>query len=205
MHIRLWLYVILLAIAGTCQVVRLDSSRQTGRLEVTVFDSFGDPLSGTEISIERIINGQPGKRLPFNPGIPLEFGTYKLTISRSAFSPETHIVEVASHFQVLVAGLRPAEVEGHAVYAVRGRIADPERYRDCRIIRLVPLLSHGDPIEASLYQGGFGLEGVRPGRYTAVVLGPKGICSLSDVTIGLYQSKDIVIGGESGQNGPGTR
>ncbi len=117
-----------------------------------------------------------------------------VTVSLSGFSTDVHTVEIASIFQVLVVGLKPAEAEGRAVYSARGRLAHPERYPGCSIVRLVPLLSSGGPIQAVTHEGGFVLGGAWPGRYIAAILGPKGICGTADVIVPLSPSREIIIG-----------
>jgi hypothetical protein len=197
MFIEVWFLLFGLA-AAEQWVVPFDTSGQAGHLEVSVFDSLGNPLHGAEITVEHVTDGNPGKRSVFSSSTLLKYGIYRVRVECAGFSPETRTVEIADHFRALIVGLIPAQIEGHAVYTLRGRIADPERYQGYRIIRLVPLLSQADSVEASIYEGGFALSGVRPGRYRAVLLGPKGICSLSDVSVGLYPSREIVISGDTG-------
>jgi len=194
MAIALWLLLLWSGSPVPQWQVPLDTSGETGALVVALVDVYGHPVEGGTITVEPVANGKSGARSPFKSGTELEYGTYRLRVLCPRFNPAVQTIEISSPSRLVVVSLGEDEAEWRALYTIRGRVAHWDLYSACQIVHLAPLVSQEGGADARVLGGEFVLENVRPGRYAAVLLGPKGICTATQVTIYLYHKTEIVIG-----------
>ena len=107
--------------------VPLDDSKKRGTLEVVVVDSFGNPVEGATLYMQRLggREASPKIRLDQVPVAATEYGICKLMAEKSGFEPGSRVVSVHDLLSIVAIVLVPGEIEkdGSAT-VVRGQLND---------------------------------------------------------------------------------
>jgi hypothetical protein len=175
--------------------VPTDHSGEKATLDIAALDSFGAPVKAAMLSIGRLSGGESPLPIRIKPGeTEVGYGTYQLTASAPGFEPASQNIIVNEPNTAVVIALVPGTPEkGGEEPVIRGRLRDPDLATACRWIRFVPLFAPAPPTDGKVYRGEFVLNGLKPGRYAAVLIGPSGPCHVAEVTVEMRQTQSIVI------------
>lgn len=104
---------------------------------------------------------------------------------KSGFEPVSRTISIKAPHQSVIVSLVVAAIEKpDQGPVVQGKIADLQKHAHCRWVRLVPVFASHEAYDVVVNGSGlFRLEDVRPGTYTAMVLGREGLCAASQINI----------------------
>jgi hypothetical protein len=124
---------------------------------------------------------------------PADYGTYRLTAEENNHTIGSIEFKLHDISSTVLIGLIPYAIDAsYNEITVKGtlkRTAPP----DCRLIRLIPLFATIAPYDAPVYKEQFTVMHAKPGKYAAVLLGPSGVCWVSDIHIGLGVTFQTVV------------
>src|SRR5574341_388138 len=184
-----WLCALVFVVASRNEQVPLDESGKKGRLEIAVFDAFGEAIPTPRVIIQGTGTGQPAITISYTNAVELDYGTYTITAEQSGYGRAKVDTTLSNPYTVLVLGMAPADIENSGSPSVlRGRLATANLCVGCRMIRLVPLLLRAQPTEALVSESGqFQFENVKPGLYACTLFNARGICGVFRATVLLRQ------------------
>jgi hypothetical protein len=164
--------------------VALDERDKEGRVFVEALTAGGERLaSGVKIKIMqggRVIRTLDDERI-----FDLPYGSYHIEARATGAYPISTTLAVRSTRQILPLCFFVAPIESPEPEAlVRGQISRDSREGDCLWVRLLSPFSAGvfHDTRASA-DGFFAIENVRPGKYLALTIGPRGICESTELMV----------------------
>src|SRR5574341_373720 len=101
-----WLCALVFVVASRNEQVPLDESGKKGRLEIAVFDAFGEAIPTPRVIIQGTGTGQPAITISYTNAVELDYGTYTITAEQSGYGRAKVDTTLSNPYTVLVLGTR---------------------------------------------------------------------------------------------------